>query len=70
MQTHDLGDGRKAVVHDEVQVLHRVDTQGVVIGSTQLIEIWENNVLQHGGVVRRWIDWRTGSLIKMDSIPA
>ena len=70
MMVHILDDGRKLVAHDEETIRHCTDTRGIVIGYQQLIEVWEGDTVVDANIVRKWINWETGSLHHMDQVPA
>jgi hypothetical protein len=70
MQIHNLDSQRKLVAHDERAVQHYSNTQGIVIGYEQLIELWNGDKLVEANIVRKWINWETGSIHHVDSVPA
>jgi hypothetical protein len=70
MMVHILDENRKLVAHDEYPVLHRTNVSGIVIGYEQLIELWSGDELVESNIVRKWINWETGSLHHMDQVPA
>lgn len=70
MQVHVIDNDRKLVAHDECVVRHRSNVRGIVIGYEQRIELWNNDVLQEANIIRKWVNWETGAIHHIDSVPA